>query len=82
MKMLHVCLMELGYEGRFQFVKRGDLVEGAGYGEGDGRVRGARISGAVRSALVEFYRSLFPGGVGTFLGVLLLFLFLLLFLVL
>ena len=47
MKMRHVCLMELGYEGRFQFVKSGDSVEGAGYGEGEGSASGPRISGAV-----------------------------------
>ena len=42
--------MDLGYEGRFTFVRSGDGREGAGYGEGEGTANGPRITGQVRWA--------------------------------
>ncbi len=50
MRIRHVCLMDLGYEGRFQLVRPIGTEEGLGYGQGDGRARGPRIEGAVRWA--------------------------------
>ena len=49
MKMQHVCLMDFGYEGRFQFVRSPDGSQaGAGYGEGEGSAFGPRIKGSIR----------------------------------
>ena len=48
MKLKHIGLMDLGYEGRFLFVREGAGVEGAGFGEGDGGIRGPRLEGSVR----------------------------------
>lgn len=52
MKLEHLCDMELAYReesfGKFVLVRPYGGQEGSGYGEGDGVVRGARLSGRVR----------------------------------
>lgn len=50
MRMHHVCIMELGYDTRFTFVKPPGTPEGSGYGEGEGTCTGPRLNGAVRWA--------------------------------
>jgi hypothetical protein len=45
MRLQHVCLIDLGYEGRFTFVKSQENAEGTGFGTGDGRAHGPRITG-------------------------------------
>ncbi len=48
MKLQHIGLMDLGYEGRFLFVRAGEGPGGAGFGQGDGGIRGPRLEGSVR----------------------------------
>ena len=48
MRLHHVCILDLGYEGKFTFVKPYDGLEGAGYGTGEGTARGPRLNGSVR----------------------------------
>ena len=50
MHIRHICVMELGYEGRFQLVRPLGTEEGLGFGTGEGRARGPRLEGAVRWA--------------------------------
>jgi hypothetical protein len=46
-KLRHIGLMDLGYEGRFLFVRAGAGPAGAGFGYGDGGIRGPRLEGTV-----------------------------------
>ena len=46
----HVGLMDLGYMGRFVFVRSQESAGGAGFGTGEGSVRGPRLNGSVRWA--------------------------------
>jgi hypothetical protein len=54
MRLEHLCDMELVYreeplyQGKFLVVRPYGGEEGSGYGEGDGSVRGPKLSGAVR----------------------------------
>jgi hypothetical protein len=50
MKMKHVCLMDLGYDGPFTFVRSQEGPGGTGYGNGEGSARGPRLNGSVRWA--------------------------------
>src|SRR5713101_7942969 len=45
-----VCDMQLSYQGSFSLVKPYGGEEGSGYGNGDGRAEGPRLSGAVQWA--------------------------------
>lgn len=48
MRLEPVCEMQLGYQGGFSLVKPYGGEEGSGYGHGDGRADGPRLSGAVQ----------------------------------
>ncbi|MGH3139946.1 MAG: hypothetical protein ACRDQE_09445 [Gaiellales bacterium] len=48
MRLEWLCDMDLAYRTEFTLVRPYGSEEGSGYGEGDGRVEGPRLSGAVR----------------------------------
>ncbi len=48
MRLEWLCDLDLAYRGGFTLVRPYATEEGSGYGEGDGRVEGPRLSGAVR----------------------------------
>src|SRR5438445_10899609 len=50
MRLEPVCEMQLSYQGGFSLVKPYGGEEGSGYGHGDGRADGPRLSGAVQWA--------------------------------
>ena len=47
MRLEPICDMQLSYQGGFSLVKPYGGEEGSGYGHGDGRADGPRLSGAV-----------------------------------
>lgn len=48
MRLDWLCDMDLAYRSEFTLVRPYGTEEGSGYGEGDGRVEGPRLSGSVR----------------------------------
>lgn len=48
MRLEWLCDMDLAYRTEFTLVRPYGSEEGSGYGEGDGRVEGPRLSGSVR----------------------------------
>src|SRR3989440_10444649 len=48
MRLEPVCEMQLSYQGGFSLVKPYGGEEGSGYGSGDGRADGPRLTGAVQ----------------------------------